>query len=280
MQLIIVDGEGDAAVVPLAEGEITIGRGEQNLVRLSEKDVSRRHGRIVREQGQVYVEDLDSFTGIRVNGEKVRGRRALQEGDKVHISAYELSLQLAAEEPLQPGPGPVLPRAPGPAVQPQAAPVAVAPRRKLGPVVAAGVVIALALAGLALRSGHRGNEELLESAASVAPDPPAPALAAAPAPASPEVNETEARRLLHEGNLKLLDQDAAGALPLFQQAISLKPLNPTLGGLYRSMGIAFTRQGDLEQGARYYRLYLPLCTDAREKAELLKLLHDYEARGR
>jgi tetratricopeptide (TPR) repeat protein len=93
-------------------------------------------------------------------------------------------------------------------------------------------------------------------------------------------DEAEARRLLNEGNQKLLAQDPSGAIALFQQALTLKPGNPTLGGLYRSLGIAFTRQGNIEEGAHYYRLYVPLCTNPAEKAQLQKVLDDYEARRR
>ena len=50
--------------------------------------------------------------------------------------------------------------------------------------------------------------------------------------------------------------------------------------LYRSLGIAFTRQGNIEKGARYYRLYLPLCTNADDRAKLQQLLDDYDARRR
>ena len=93
-------------------------------------------------------------------------------------------------------------------------------------------------------------------------------------------DEAEARRLLNEGNQKLLTQDPSAAVALFQKALTLKPDRATLGGLYRSMGIAFTRQGNIEEGAHYYRLYLPLCTNPAERAQLQKVLDDYEARRR
>jgi hypothetical protein len=44
------------------------------------------------------------------------------------------------------------------------------------------------------------------------------------------------------------------------------------------MGIAFTRQGNMEEGAHYYRLYLPLCSNLTERAQLQKVLEDYDAR--
>jgi tetratricopeptide (TPR) repeat protein len=114
--------------------------------------------------------------------------------------------------------------------------------------------------------------------ASVAP--PA-ARSASPAP-RPRLSgdDSEARRLVNEGNQKLIGQDFGGAIALYQKALSFKPSDPVLGGIYRSMGIAFTRQGNIEEGARYYRLYLPLCTNPSEKAQLQKVLDDYDARRR
>ena len=93
-------------------------------------------------------------------------------------------------------------------------------------------------------------------------------------------DDSEARRLVNDGNQKLIAQDFAGAIALYQKALSLKPSDAVLGGIYRSMGIAFTRQGNIEEGAHYYKLYLPLCTNASEKSQLQKVLDDYEARRR
>src|SRR5207302_919078 len=65
---------------------------------LNDKDVTRQHGRLVRESGHYYIEDLNSFTGIRVNGEKIIGKRLLHDGDLIQISEYDLILQEAPEE--------------------------------------------------------------------------------------------------------------------------------------------------------------------------------------
>ena len=72
----------------------------------------------------------------------------------------------------------------------------------------------------------------------------------------------------------------AGPQPLYQKALTLKPGKRILAGLYRSMGIAFTRQGNMEEGAHYYRLYLPLCSNFSERTQLQKVLEDYDARRR
>jgi pSer/pThr/pTyr-binding forkhead associated (FHA) protein len=596
MKLIIEDDEGRKTVIPVVRDEITIGRNERNLIRLVEKNVSRRHGRLLREDGHYYIEDLGSFTGIRVNGERIAGKRQVDDGDLIQISEYDLILQAAPEEkpglqaPARPGPEVVAARPepqvatprpepevaappeaaaqaeaeararrmaetatirlsdlrapagevpaqdvpeglrpklvgisgkyrgeefvldrspiglgrsdendieiqhpsisrkhlrlhlengswkvmdaesrngvrvngesyaqialrhedvleighlrfvfaePGRAFRlpPEHAPISSAPevpvqrsRTALWVGVGMGSVALLSAATFlllryraeveaasqaeaertaAIRSAresvaaHRYSEALqsLEVArragatntdllpfepverearseeayreldgavtarewerarkllAALAPMPTwygakaaeradeittgyvnlhvanaaqmrgkdnagclteaqlalaakpqhaearalaeacnAPAVraasvgstrkpvrtAAARSPARPG-NDAEARRLLTEGNQKLVAQDLSGAVALFQKALTLQPSNQVLGGIYRSMGIAFTRQGNIEEGAHYYRLYLPLCANPAEKAQLQKVLDEYDARRR
>jgi pSer/pThr/pTyr-binding forkhead associated (FHA) protein len=119
VQLIIEDDDGRRTVVPIVTDEITIGRGENCAVRLLEKNVSRRHGRLFREDGIFYIEDLNSFTGILLNGERIAGRREVEEGDLIQISEYDLSLhpapgdrpsEVPADAPTEEAPNPL----PGP----------------------------------------------------------------------------------------------------------------------------------------------------------------------
>ena len=92
-KLTIEDDEGKTTVVPLARDEITIGRLEGNTIRLTERNVSRRHARLVRQNGALYIEDLSSFTGVRVNGAKIGSATPLREGDEVQIGDYRLGLR-------------------------------------------------------------------------------------------------------------------------------------------------------------------------------------------
>jgi pSer/pThr/pTyr-binding forkhead associated (FHA) protein len=92
-KLIIEDDEGKTTVVPLIRDEITIGRKEGNTIRLTERNVSRRHAKILKVNGSVYVEDLQSHTGIKVNGTRINGRSAVGEGDRIQIGDYHLALQ-------------------------------------------------------------------------------------------------------------------------------------------------------------------------------------------
>src|SRR2546426_5602830 len=94
MKLIIEDDEGRKTVVPFVREEITIGRQEKgNTIRLTERNVSRHHARLLRTNGSLYVEDLGSFNGTRVNGEKIQGKRAIREGDLIEIGDYDLAVQ-------------------------------------------------------------------------------------------------------------------------------------------------------------------------------------------
>src|SRR5271154_812085 len=98
MKLIIEDAEGGRTIVPFLGEALSFGRADENQVRLGEKNVSRKHGRIVRSSGRFVVEDLSSFTGIRVNGEKVVGKRQIKEGDLIQISEFDLQLQAGPDD--------------------------------------------------------------------------------------------------------------------------------------------------------------------------------------
>ncbi len=101
LKLIIEDDEGKTTVVPLIRDEITIGRKEGNTIRLTERNVSRRHARLVRTgegvDHSVIVEDLDSYNGIKLNGDRVSGKCVMRPGDLVQIGDYSLALQ--ADQP-------------------------------------------------------------------------------------------------------------------------------------------------------------------------------------
>ncbi|HWE23840.1 MAG TPA: FHA domain-containing protein [Myxococcales bacterium] len=98
MKLILEDDEGHRTVVPLFREELTIGRSEENTIRLQGKDVSRRHARLTFRKGQVHLEDLNSLTGVRVNGQRIHGRRPIHDGDLIEISRYDLMVESSPAE--------------------------------------------------------------------------------------------------------------------------------------------------------------------------------------
>ncbi|MGE3546603.1 MAG: FHA domain-containing protein, partial [Kofleriaceae bacterium] len=97
-KLVIQDDEGKTTVVPLIRDEITIGRKEGNTIRLTERNVSRRHARILRSNGEVQIEDLGSYNGIRVNNARIAERVSLRVSDQVQIGDYKLYLKAEGVE--------------------------------------------------------------------------------------------------------------------------------------------------------------------------------------
>lgn len=93
LKLIIEDDEGRKTVVPFVRDEITIGRQEGNTIRLTERNVSRRHARLLRQNVNVLIEDLGSYNGIKVNGDRITGQVQVQDGDLIQIGDYDLAIQ-------------------------------------------------------------------------------------------------------------------------------------------------------------------------------------------
>lgn len=92
-KLIIEDDEGKTTVVPLIRDEITVGRKEGSTIRLTERNVSRRHAKICKTDGVVEIENVASRYGTKLNGVKIDGRTPFREGDVLLIGDYRLSLQ-------------------------------------------------------------------------------------------------------------------------------------------------------------------------------------------
>src|SRR5439155_1014204 len=74
------------------------GRQEGNTIRLTERNVSRRHARLLRQNGHILVEDLGSYNGIRINGDRIQGQVQVNEGDLIQIGDYDLAVQREGAE--------------------------------------------------------------------------------------------------------------------------------------------------------------------------------------
>ncbi len=106
-KLVISDDEGKTTVVPLVRDEITIGRKEGNTIRLTERNVSRRHARLRKHNGHFFIEDLNSYNGVKINGRRIEGEIQVGKGDQVSIGDYILALQSeAGAEDAAPGAAP------------------------------------------------------------------------------------------------------------------------------------------------------------------------------
>ena len=92
-KLTIMDDEGKQTELPLSSGEYAVGRGEQNTVRLTDRNISRAHLMLRRNGGEGWVvEDLSSYNGCFVNGMRVSGTQPMCHGDLLQLGDYRLEL--------------------------------------------------------------------------------------------------------------------------------------------------------------------------------------------
>jgi Nif-specific regulatory protein len=88
------------ATIPLAEGEVTIGREASNGIAVADPSVSRKHCLVSWQDGRFRVRDLESRNGTLVNGAGV-GEQWLQHGDEI-VTGDSSFLFLVEDEVLAP----------------------------------------------------------------------------------------------------------------------------------------------------------------------------------
>jgi len=108
--LVVTDPNGRRTRVPLSPLPFCMGRGPDNHLILRDSRVSRNHARIVRNDGNLVVEDLASRHGVWVNGARADGEHALKDSDCIEFGVpdgYRLQF-VAAGDSENPAPRPAL----------------------------------------------------------------------------------------------------------------------------------------------------------------------------
>jgi two-component system, cell cycle response regulator len=85
--LIVIGGGSVGEMFPLRPEGAIIGRAREATIRFEDNGMSRKHACVRCTGPRVEVEDLGSANGTFVNGERVTGRRALVEGDKISVGS-------------------------------------------------------------------------------------------------------------------------------------------------------------------------------------------------
>lgn len=106
----VVSGLEKGSVYADLPTPVTIGREDDNTIRLNDESVSRFHVKIQDDDGRFILTDLDSTNGTRVNGHPMH-MRVLQVGDLVAVgrsllifgSEEEISIQQTRNELLNSG---------------------------------------------------------------------------------------------------------------------------------------------------------------------------------
>ncbi len=111
MMLKITTGKEKGRTLELtADTPLTIGRSESSGFCIPDKKVSRRHAEIVSDGENVFITDLSSRTGTRVNGRPIQQRTPLCIGDTIQIGETDLVLEKTEDAKAAP-----LPRTTAPA---------------------------------------------------------------------------------------------------------------------------------------------------------------------
>jgi len=91
-KLTIEDDQASKTVVHLVRDDYTIGRAEENTVRLTERNISRRHARLTKSGERWLLLDLTSYNGCYVNGQRVSDKHEIVHGDLVQLGDYRLQV--------------------------------------------------------------------------------------------------------------------------------------------------------------------------------------------
>jgi pilus assembly protein CpaF len=101
VRLIVEQGK-KRTVIPLRPPQAILGRAKGNTVRIPSAEVSRRHCRLILQDGLVTVEDLDSINGTFLNGRRIKEAEVVRPGDGLDVGPvhfvldYQLSPQAQA----------------------------------------------------------------------------------------------------------------------------------------------------------------------------------------
>jgi pSer/pThr/pTyr-binding forkhead associated (FHA) protein len=156
----------NGAVTPLGGG-LSVGRGAECALRLTEGSPSRLHAQLGVDDDQPWVEDLGSTNGTFVNGVRITARTALKHGDALRFDIEEYTYSGGAVDADK-----TVLRQPAPPVAAPAAAAAATPAQQLPP----GWTEGTGQSAGASKTVFKSPQELAEERRR--------ALAAAPAPAA------------------------------------------------------------------------------------------------
>jgi pSer/pThr/pTyr-binding forkhead associated (FHA) protein len=96
-KLTIEDDQANKTVVHLVRDEYSVGRAEDNTVRLTERNISRRHARLLKRGERWVIQDNKSYNGCYVNGQRLGEAQELAHGDLIQLGDYRLEVHDEAE---------------------------------------------------------------------------------------------------------------------------------------------------------------------------------------
>jgi pSer/pThr/pTyr-binding forkhead associated (FHA) protein len=85
----------------LVPGDTVVGRDPSCRIRIHAPWVSRRHARFRLERGQLWLSDLGSRNGTRLNGEEIIGSVRVSAGDEVSLGNQRVTLVVHDDDPFE-----------------------------------------------------------------------------------------------------------------------------------------------------------------------------------
>jgi pSer/pThr/pTyr-binding forkhead associated (FHA) protein len=98
----ICNGENTGQCFSLDHALITIGRGSECNIVINDASISRVHAQILRQANGMYVQDLSSRNGTKVNDEVLYAPQQLQAGDIVCVGSVRLAYSPVSNEAADP----------------------------------------------------------------------------------------------------------------------------------------------------------------------------------
>lgn len=120
-----------APPIPLSRDATVIGRHPSCEIVLDDPSLSKRHALFIKTDGLVWVRDLASTNGMRVNGQKVHWG-ALLPGDTIALGRLKFTMYLGPDDRLSPSELLAQREMPPPSVSGLAIPTASAPPTRVG----------------------------------------------------------------------------------------------------------------------------------------------------
>ena len=93
MKLLVSPADGSPFVRTLDQDSLVVGRASSADLLLPDPFLSRHHARLYRREGRLFVEDLGSRNGTRVNGKTIRIPTAVGPGDRIGLSGSHIDLE-------------------------------------------------------------------------------------------------------------------------------------------------------------------------------------------
>jgi hypothetical protein len=99
--LIGLDGSYQAMRWPLDKDEFIIGRSPGCDLVIGDRQISRKHARLIRDLDGHVLEDMGSKNGTYLNGERINEPRRLQDGDEIQVALAVKMAYLESEATVQ-----------------------------------------------------------------------------------------------------------------------------------------------------------------------------------